>query len=95
MAPVFVYQTVTPMVFGGLTRIPSLISRWHEGGRFNLARFLVLVVPGILILLQPILSLFLGSRFLLPLSMQTLFAYGIAVWTGAAFVDCIKGNDIR
>ncbi|OCN03286.1 hypothetical protein A7X67_13095 [Clostridium sp. W14A] len=95
MTWVVVYRTVTPMVFGGLTRIPSLISRWHDGGRFNLARFLVLVVPGILILLQPIWSLFFGSCILFPLSMQTLFAYGIAVWTGATFVDCIKGNNIR
>lgn len=97
LIPYLIFHMMYPIIFGALTRVPALISRRHLSHRFNLIRFLIVVVPGGFMIGQYIVGMIFSTRILFMFATDPMFTQLVGFWVGAVLIDCIKGktNDMR
>lgn len=97
LVPYIIFHMMYPIIFGALTRVPTLISRRHVSHRFNLIRFLIVVVPGGFMIGQCLLSMIFSTRILFMFATDPIFIQLVGFWVGAVIIDCIKGkpSDMR
>ena len=94
LIPLVSFVSIYPLLFGVLIRLPDLIKRWRTQNRFDWARFLIIVLPGIIIITQTIISVIFGTQF----SFKFMFDSDsvarplIGIWVGAQLADSIKGK---
>lgn len=89
----FLYTIIYPVIFGVLIRVPGLIKRWHKKNKFNWIRFLVVVLPGLVVITQIVISIIFETKIWFLFATDSIFLPLLGIWVGATLIDCIKGKE--
>ena len=92
LIPVAVFNILYPFVFGLLIGLPRLMLRWNKYHGFNTTRFIILAVPGMIIILQYLIAVIVQTRMWFMFITHSKFYPFFAIWIGVVLVDCFKAN---
>ena len=90
----FCFILIYPLFFGALIRLSDLIKRRGTQNKFDWIRFLIVVLPGIIIIVQTLIAVVFRTNlwFGFVLMSDNLARPLIGIWVGAHLIDCIKGK---
>ncbi|MCL6479002.1 MAG: hypothetical protein K6T65_11400 [Peptococcaceae bacterium] len=101
--PFAIGTLITPVLFGMLLGIPSLIERWESNNGFNWLKLIVQGLPALVLTIPPILivrifNISFNFNYFPWMNMQSLppgsalILHLSGIWFGKVLIDCIKGD---
>lgn len=95
LKPLICFAIVYPLFFGALIRLSDLVKRKGSQNRFDWIRFLIVVLPGVIIIAQTLIAVVFETNiwFGFMLLSYNVTRPLIGIWVGANLIDCIKKSD--